>query len=76
MERRGRVLGISPSGEVIRLSGAVLIEMQDEWLAGDRRSLSESSMATLYNPRNSGEIAAIEAAGKFQESPHPARAIS
>lgn len=34
---------------VIRLVGAILLDMHDEWIAGDRRYLSEGSMAKLYD---------------------------
>ena len=41
-------MGISPNAAaVIRLVGSVLIDMHDEWIAGDRRYLSEESMALL-----------------------------
>ncbi len=34
--------------------------MHDEWIATDRRYLSEGSMAKLNTISNSGEVAAIE----------------
>ena len=45
---------------MIRLVGAVLADMHDEWQAGERRYLSEGSMALLYPDRDTGPIAAIE----------------
>jgi hypothetical protein len=43
-----------------RVVGAILIDMHDEWIAGDRRYLSEGSMAKLYETSDTGDIAAIE----------------
>jgi putative transposase len=55
------VVGIFPNpAAVIRLVGAVLADMQDEWQAGERRYLSEGSMAQLYPDSDTGPIAAIE----------------
>ena len=34
--------------------------MHDEWIAGDRRYLSEGSMAKLYDLGDNEDIAAIE----------------
>lgn len=61
IKRRGRVVRIFPNpAAVIRLVGAVLIDMHDEWIAGDQRYLSEGSMAKLYETNNTDPIAAIE----------------
>ncbi|KQY51552.1 IS256 family transposase [Nocardioides sp. Root140] len=61
IKRRSRVVGIFPNpAAVIRLVGAVLIDMHDEWIAGDRRYLSEGSMAKLYDTVDTDPVAAIE----------------
>ena len=61
IKRRSRVVGIFPNAAaVIRLVGAVLIDMHDEWIAGDRRYLSEESMALLNTTMDTGDHTAIE----------------
>jgi hypothetical protein len=43
--------GSSPDAKaLLRLVGCVLIEAHDEWQSGERRYLSESSMALLTPP--------------------------
>ena len=60
-ERRARVVGIFPNdAAVIRLVGAILADMHDEWQSGERRYLFEGSMAWLKPTSDTGNIAAID----------------
>jgi len=55
IKRRTDVVGIFPNETaIVRLAGAVLLEIHDEWAIADRRYLSEASMALLDRPIDDG----------------------
>jgi putative transposase len=61
IKRRCRVVGIFPNdAAALRLVGAILADMHDEWIAADRRYLSEGSMAKLTPPGDTQPAAGPE----------------
>src|SRR5262245_14477518 len=49
-------------------AGAVLADTHDEWQAGDRRYLSDTSMAMLYPERDTDPIAELNTGDRHRES--------
>ena len=55
-------MGIFPNdASAIRLVGAILADLHDEWQATDRRYLPEDSMSQLYPQRDSVATAEVTA---------------
>ncbi len=62
IKRRTDVVGVFPGpGALLRLAGAVPAGAHDEWQAGERRYLSEGSMALLAKPPLNAKEAAAPA---------------
>jgi putative transposase len=63
IKRRTDVVGIFPNeAAVLRLAGAVLLEVHDEWAIAERRYLSEGSMARLDPTGDDGSTKEVERA--------------
>ena len=62
IKRHSRVVGIFPNeASAIRLVGAILADLHDEWHTTDRRYLSEDSMNLLYPIRDTITTAELTA---------------
>ncbi|MGD8201999.1 IS256 family transposase [Ornithinimicrobium sp. W1679] len=58
IKRRTDVVGVFPNPQaLLRLAGAVLVEIHDEWAVTDRRYLSEASMKTITPTAIDKEVA-------------------
>jgi putative transposase len=57
------VVGIFPNeAAVLRLAGAVLLEVHDEWAIAERRYLAEGSMALLDRVADDGSTKEVDGA--------------
>ncbi len=63
IKRRTDVVGIFPNeAAVLRLAGAVLLEVHDEWQVADKRYLAEGSMALLDRLGDDGDPKEVDGA--------------
>jgi putative transposase len=63
IKRRADVVGIfANENSVLRLSGAVLLEIHDEWAVAERSYLSAASLAKLYETRQDDNPKEVERA--------------
>jgi len=64
VKRRTEVVGVFPNPPaLLRLAGAVLVEIHDEWaVTAERRYLSEASIKLITEPRSHDEEVAKPAA--------------
>ena len=61
LKRRCRVVDVFPTeSALVRLAGSVLMDVQEERIAAERRYFSESSMAKLHPGRDDGETTTNE----------------
>jgi transposase-like protein len=61
IKRRSSVVGIFPNeAAVLRLAGAVLLEVHDEWAIAERRYLAEGSMALLDRVGDDGPTKEVD----------------
>ena len=63
IKRRADVVGIfANENSVLRLAGAVLLEIHDEWAVAERCYLSAGSLAKLYETRQDDNPKEVEGA--------------
>src|SRR6266508_4324630 len=72
IKRRTDVVGIFPNEPaILRLAGAVLLEVHDEWAIAERRYLSEGSMARLDPAADDQTMKEVERAKSVLLAPSP-----